>query len=138
MNNAPLSASNPIASLNCLRGNYVRVEWKPVGATDEQLRAVYAQVLLFMKAHRAPRVLSDHRRRPPLSGAIQQWLREAWIPLAIREAGYSHCAIVESSNLMVRQAARAIGSSAPTALTTGYFEVPEQAEVWVEQFAAPV
>ena len=51
------------------------LKWYNVVATDEQLKAVYEQALAFMKAHRTPRLLSDHRVRPPLSLALQQWLR---------------------------------------------------------------
>lgn len=132
-----LSANSSIASISCLRGSYVKLQWKKAPATDEQLKAVYEQTLLFMKAHRAPHVLSDHRLRPPLSMTIQQWLLTEWIPRAIREARYSHCAIVESSNPLGRLAARAIGMSAPPTLTSQYFETPELAEAWLEQFAIP-
>jgi hypothetical protein len=135
MNSALLSASTPLASISCLRGNYVSLQWKPAEATDDQLRAVYEQALHLMKAHATPRLLSDHRLRPPLSLTIQQWLREEWIPRAMREAGYSHCAIVESANPMGRLAARAIGMGAPETLTSQYFDAPEPAGAWLERFA---
>ena len=67
--------SSDLGLVSGLRGGYVALKWYNVVATDEQLKAVYEQALAFMKAHRTPRLLSDRRVRPPLSLALQQWLR---------------------------------------------------------------
>jgi hypothetical protein len=57
--------------------------------------------------HSTTGLLSDHRHRPR-SISIQDWLRAKWIPRAIRGAGYSHCAIIESSKPIGRLAARTV------------------------------
>ncbi|WBA44103.1 hypothetical protein [Hymenobacter canadensis] len=133
--NHTIPASAAIALVSCLRGGYVALKWHNVAATDEQLQAVYEQALLFMQSHRTPRLLSDHRVRPPLSLDLQQWLRDEWIPRAIREAGYSHCAIVESTSPLGRLAARAIGMAVTPTLTARHFETVEPAQAWLLQFA---
>ena len=71
----PPPVTSDLGLVSGLRGGYVALKWYNVVATDEQLKAVCEQALVFMKAHRTPRLLSDHRVRPPLSLALQQWLR---------------------------------------------------------------
>lgn len=136
--NDPTLALSTIAQVSFVQSGYIVLQWSDTTATNEQLQALYERVLALMKMHRTPRLLSDHRLRPPMSMTLQQWLRNEWIPRAIVEAGYSHCAIVESSSPLGRLAARAIGMAVAPTLTARYFDTVEPAQAWILQSAGAV
>ncbi|QIX59919.1 hypothetical protein HER32_01410 [Hymenobacter sp. BT18] len=125
--------ASAFVSLTYQAGQHVALQWKLSDGSEAELKALYTHVLQVMIAHRAPRLLSDHRLRPPMSMSLQHWLQTEWIPQAIREARYSHCAIVESSNPIGRLAARAIGMAVNPTLAVQYFQTSEEAAAWLRQ-----
>ncbi|GAA4362391.1 hypothetical protein GCM10023185_30280 [Hymenobacter saemangeumensis] len=123
--------SNAAASISYAAGGYIRLDWQPTPATATELRAIYEHVLRAMLHHGASRLMTLHNNRPPMPQELQSWLATQWIPRAIQEVGYSHCAIVEASNPLSRLAARAVGSSLHLPLAYGYFDSPQAAEAWL-------
>ncbi|OON69602.1 hypothetical protein [Hymenobacter sp. CRA2] len=113
-------------------GNYLVLSWSAVKASPEELRAVYEQALRAMQQQGIRKVLSNHGARPPLPAAVSTWVAEEWIPQAVRETGYSHCAVVENQSALGRLVAQSIGAQLPGKLLTfRYFPTQAEAAAWL-------
>ena len=122
---------NAAAVISHEPAGYIRLEWQPQVSTGAELRAIYEHVLRALQHHRSTRLLTVHKQRPPMSGEMQTWLVQEWIPRAIREVSYSHCAIVEAEAPLSRLAARTVGSSVAVPLHYRYFDTEAAAAGWL-------
>ncbi|UOQ74842.1 hypothetical protein [Hymenobacter cellulosilyticus] len=127
--------SNPVLQLSHDSGGYLRLRWTSTGGTEDELRSTYLQVRQAMRHFRTGKTMSIHQNRPLIPVPVQQWLAAEWIPGSVREAGYSHCAIVESHNPMARLASQAVSLTAPTALAFRHFPTEAAADAWLRQNA---
>ncbi|TGE29422.1 hypothetical protein [Hymenobacter metallicola] len=127
--------SNPALNLSFDAAGYLRLRWTQTGGTEEELRTAYQQVQQAMKHFRTGKTMSIHQQRPLIPVLVQQWLSTNWIPRSVREAGYSHCAIVESQNPMARLASQAVGLGAPAALAFRHFSTEAAADQWLRSAA---
>lgn len=113
--------------------DYLHLSWSATSTRPEELRAVYEHTLRALQQFGLRKLLSDHSQRPPLPATISTWLVQEWIPRAIREAGYSHCAIVENAAPLGRLAAQSIGAQLPAGqLAFRYFSAPAEAAAWLQ------
>ena len=110
---------------------YIRLTWNPVPLESDHLMAVYEHVLQAFKRHQTGRLLSIHGQRPPLPMPVQSWLAERWIPHAVAEAAYPHCAVVEAGAPVSRLAARAVADHLTPPLNYRYFGTEADAETWL-------
>ena len=122
---------NALGSLTYEADGFVRLTWSSAPVLDDQLQSLYAHTLQALRHHGTGKLLTDQRQRQPLPEVAQRWIAEQWIPRARVECAYSHCAIVESSQLVSRVAARAVGSSQSSPLTFQYFEQEADARHWL-------
>ena len=101
--------------------------------TRAELRAVYEHTLNLLRRSGLRKVLSDHRRMPAYAPEDRDWLLRDWIPRAIAEAGYSHCAVVQAPDVPNHQAPQLLAAEAgqTTQLTVQYFDQPEPAPTWL-------
>jgi hypothetical protein len=127
--------SNPPLQLSYDAAGYLRLRWSRTGGTETELRAAYLQVKQAMKHFRTGKTMSIHQDRPLIPVAVQQWLSTEWIPGSVREAGYSHCAIVESASPVARLASQAVSLSAPAALAFRHFPSELAADAWLRNQA---
>ncbi|UOQ55593.1 hypothetical protein [Hymenobacter cellulosivorans] len=127
--------ANPALQLSYDATGYLRLRWTSAGGTDEELRTAYLQVRQGMRHFRTGKTMSIHHNRPLIPVAVQQWLSTDWIPGCVREAGYSHCAIVESHSPMARLASQAVSLGAPSALAFRHFPTENAADAWLQQNA---
>ncbi|MCB2408112.1 hypothetical protein [Hymenobacter lucidus] len=123
--------SNPVLNLSYDAAGYLRLRWTRTGGTEAELRAAYQQVKQAMRHFRTGKTMSIHQQRPLIPVAVQQWLSTEWIPSCVREAGYSHCAIVESDNPMARLASQAVSLGTPAALAFRHFPTETAADNWL-------
>lgn len=126
---------NPAAAISLPVGaDYIYIAWTPAKTTPAELRAVYEQALRALQHFGLRKLLSDHAQRPPMPADISTWVAQDWIPRAVREAGYSHCAVVDNAAPLGRLAAQSIGAQlAPGLLTFRYFGLPQEAAAWLRE-----
>ncbi|MCB2375994.1 STAS/SEC14 domain-containing protein [Hymenobacter sp. BT635] len=130
---APASSyfRNALCTISYHGAGYVQLAWTEAATNENELQALYAHALQALKHHRTGRLLTDHRRRQPLPLGAQQWIAQHWVPQAVREAGYSHCAIVENQTPLGRLAARAIGDEIAAPLKFRFFSEMPEAVAWL-------
>ncbi|GGG49235.1 hypothetical protein [Hymenobacter glacieicola] len=125
---------NPLGSITYDPAGFVQLTWSDAPISPPELQSIYVHTLQALRHHAARKLLTDQRRRQPLPLAEQQWIVEHWIPRAVQECAYSHCAIVESQELVGRQAARAVGQALGTNPPLfHYFAEEELARTWLRQ-----
>ncbi|TGE14691.1 hypothetical protein [Hymenobacter elongatus] len=124
---------NPLCTISYHAEGYLQLLWTAVATTGPELQALYEHTLQALRHHRTGKLLTDHRQRQPLPLSTQQWIAQEWIPRAVREASYSHCAIVENQTPLGRLAARAVGEAVAIPLTFRFFSVPTEAVAWLAQ-----
>ncbi|RTQ46586.1 hypothetical protein EJV47_21805 [Hymenobacter gummosus] len=124
---------NPAATINHVAGeDFLRLHWSAAKTSPDELRAVYQHTLRAFTHFGYRKLLSDHSQRPPMPSEVSTWLAEEWIPRAVREAGYSHCAVVDNSTPLGRLAAQAVGAQLPPGLLTfRYFPTLAEALGWL-------
>ncbi|GAB3830028.1 hypothetical protein [Hymenobacter jeollabukensis] len=110
---------------------YVELAWRSSRIELGELQAFYEQALKLLQSTGSGRILSVHGQRQPLSTAAQQWLTGDWIPRAIRQAGFRHCAIVEGQDPVHRLSTQGVVSSAPTTVEFRRFPHRADAETWL-------
>ncbi|MCC3157557.1 hypothetical protein LJ737_09920 [Hymenobacter sp. 15J16-1T3B] len=125
---------NPAAVISHPLGtDYLHLAWSATKTSPDELRAVYEQALRALQHFGLHKVLSDHTQRPPLPADVSEWVAQEWIPRAVQEAGYSHCAVVENHAPLGRLAAQSIGAQLPTGLLTfRYFATLPEAAAWLQ------
>jgi hypothetical protein len=128
--------SNAAATISYSPAGYVRLDWQSVPATAAELRSIYEHVLRAMLHHRASRLMTVHKQRPPMPPEIQTWLTQEWLPRAVAEVGYGHCAIVEATTPLSRLAARSVGIGMKGELKYEYFENDVAADAWLRSSVA--
>jgi hypothetical protein len=111
---------------------FIRLNWTAVSPQPEELRAAYEHALRALQHFGLHKLLSDHTQRQPMPAAVSIWVAEDWIPRAVREVGYSHCAVVENATPLGRLAAQSIGAQLPQGLLVfKYFSTPAEAAAWL-------
>jgi hypothetical protein len=101
--------SNPLGSINFNPLGFVQLTWTNQPIVREELTSLYAHTLSALRHHSTCMLLTDQRLRQPLPEEDQRWIAEKWIPQAVAECSYSHCAILESSSESHRVGARNVG-----------------------------
>lgn len=125
---------NPLGSITYDPVGFVQLTWSDALITPPELQSIYVHTLQALRHHAARKLLTDQRQRQPLPLEAQQWIVEHWIPRAVQECAYSHCAIVESQDAVSRQAARAVGQALGTSLPLfQYFAEEDLARLWLQQ-----
>ncbi|TGE26963.1 hypothetical protein [Hymenobacter metallicola] len=122
---------NALCTISYYEAGYVQLVWSEAAATADELQALYGHTLQVLKHHRTGRLLTDHRLRQPLPLTAQHWISQQWIPQAVREAGYSHCAIIENQTPLGRLAARAVGDEVAVPLKFQFFNDLSEAAAWL-------
>ncbi|QDA61563.1 hypothetical protein [Hymenobacter jejuensis] len=122
---------NSLCTILYCSGGYVRLDWTDADATAADLGGIYEHTLAALKRHRTTKLLTNHTLRQPMAPEVQQWLAHEWIPRAIREAGYSQCAILESQKEAGRAAAHAVGDAVFGFFSFKYFNTSAEAHAWL-------
>jgi hypothetical protein len=124
---------NAVAQVVEHHGQYIRVNWHAVPMYSSSLREVYEHVLRLLIEARLDRVLCDHHCMPAIMPQDQEWLATDWVVRAVREGGYRHCAIVESTDVFNRLGTNHIVQRlrGTLPLTVSYFSDSTSAEQWL-------
>lgn len=125
--------NNALGRVYLYAPDYVRIDWQTAPMTRVDLRAVYEHTLHLLKRSGLTKVLSDHRLMPPYTPEDRDWLMRDWVPRAVREASYAHCAVVQAHDLFNRQATQALAGEVAqtTTLTVQYFDQLDPALAWL-------
>ncbi|OUJ74606.1 hypothetical protein [Hymenobacter crusticola] len=124
---------NSLASIIAHNLGYVRIEWHPTLVRTSDLREAYEHVLLLLKDSGITKVLSDHQLLAAIMPDDQYWLVNNWVPRAVREGGYSRCAIIQAYDVISHLATLKVTNSLATPLAVNYFDDQRQAEGWLLQ-----
>jgi hypothetical protein len=110
----------------------VHAEFKSF-ANSSEFRTGTTQILDLIRDHKAAALISDNRRLEGVSDLDQLWLRDSWLPLAVR-AGVERIAVVVAPRGLGKVATEAIiGKFGKTSFETCMFESVADAEKWVSQ-----
>ena len=126
-----LCFQNPVGKIFYQPAGFLRLAWSSERVPFEVIQAYYEQVLSLMLSSNTRKILSDHGQRAPLSGPIQQWLTEEWIPRAISQARVRYCAIVEGADPMHRLSTQSVVSASPAGLIFQRFSTVDAAIAWL-------
>jgi hypothetical protein len=131
--NAPLLYyRNALGAITYDPRGFVVLEWADAPITPAELQSLYAHTLQALRHHNTCKLLTVQTHRQPLPEADQQWIAEQWIPQAIADCAYSHCAIVEAAQAAHRAGARAVGTRIGSAVAFRYFATQDQASDWLQ------
>ncbi|MDB5234787.1 MAG: hypothetical protein JWR44_1780 [Hymenobacter sp.] len=122
---------NPLGSISYNSLGFVVLKWSAAPITTPELHSLYSHTIQALRHHHTCKLLTNQVERQPLPIEAQQWIVEQWIPQAIAECAYSHCAIVECEQEANRAATRAIGSRVAGSLQFRYFPTPDAAQEWL-------
>ena len=113
--------------------DYVCLDWQDAPMTRGDLRAVYEHTLHLLKRTGLRKVLSDHRLMPTYTPEDRDWLLRDWVPRAVAEAGYSHCAVVQAHDVFNHKTTRGMAADVhqKTTLTVQYFDRLDPAVAWL-------
>lgn len=137
---AHLAATAPTLYFNNALGrvylyapDYVRIDWQNAPMPRMDLRAVYEHTLHLLKRSGLRKVLSDHRLMPSYTREDRDWLLSDWVPRAVEEAGYSHCAVVQAQGVFDYQTTQYLAAevSQRTTLVVEYFDQLAPAQTWL-------
>ena len=114
--------------------DYVRIIWQTAPMTHLELRAVYEHTLHLLKRSGLRKVLSDHRLMPPYTPEDRDWLLRNWVPRAVAEAGYSHCAVVQAEDVFNHETTLRMVAEVNqrTTLAVQYFDQLDPALTWLQ------
>lgn len=99
--------------------------------TSASFREKNEQVLAFLKAYRAPKLLCDIRHFLLIDSTDQLWLNSSWLPRALA-AGLRQCAIVTPLYYFNRVAVQSVVGRIDTqAIQVEYFESAQRARRWL-------
>ena len=125
--------NNALGRVYLYAPDYVRIDWQTAPMTRVDLRAVYEHTLHLLKRSGLRKVLSDHRLMPPYTPEDRDWLMYNWVPRAMVEAGYSHCAVVQAHDVFNHETTqRMVAEVNQTGLlTVQYFDQLDPALDWL-------
>ena len=126
-----------LASVFGHTSGYLRIEWHTVPMVSTEVRQLFDDILHLLCQQQLHRLFTERTTAPPLHTEDCHWMTQHWLPLAKREAGLSHFAVVESN---VQVAARAItsigeGEEDGSPVQFRFFDSFAQAEVWIREAA---
>ena len=114
---------------------YVRLAWSAERAPTDVIKAYYEQVLALLLNSGSHKILSDHGQRAPLSGLVQQWITENWIPRAMSQARTRHCAIVEGADPLHRLSTQSVVAASPAGFIFQRFSAVDDAQTWLQSLS---
>lgn len=117
-------------------GGYLRIEWHTVPMVSTDVRQLFEQILRLLQQEQLHKVFTERTCAPPLSGEDCEWMASEWIPQAAREAGLTHCAVVESPAEVDSRATRLANLTiCHSRLQFRFFDSFSQAEAWIREAA---
>ena len=128
--------SDSLANVFGHTSGYLRIEWQTVPMISSEVRQLFGQILLLLREQRLHRLFTERTLAPPLSAEDCHWMALEWLPRAAREAGLTHCAVVESlEQVEARVTTHHRGWSGPATsrLQFRFFDNFALAEAWVRE-----
>ena len=124
--------SNALASVSGHPDGYLRIEWHTVPMVSTEVRLLFDQVLNLLRQEQFHRLFTERTGMPPLHTHDCQWVKSEWAPRAAREAGLTHCAIVETQpDLHQRGTPAATLSAENPRPQFRFLDSFTQAEAWI-------
>lgn len=91
---------------------YVRLDYYPGKREEAQFRALLGHARQAMQRHGWNRMLINQQHMTPLTAPEADWMVNEWLPLAVRESGYRHGAIVLARDVFARLAMNNVEAAA--------------------------
>jgi hypothetical protein len=128
--------SDSLASVFGNANGYLRIEWHTVPMVSTAVRRLFGQILPLLREEHLHRVFTERTTAPPLNLKDCYWLALEWMPQAAREAGLTHCAVVESQEAIDSRSARMLQLyHGDHKLRCRFFDSFAQAEGWIRKAA---
>jgi hypothetical protein len=127
----PSSATKPYHLTYNPKVGCVTVTWE--GDTSSQdFKEATLSLYRLLKFHQVSKVLADIRYMKPVTPEDQQWFRNEFLPLALRD-GIRICAFIYSVEIFTWLFATAAAHEVDDQLHFQFFHSPRDAEEWLVQ-----
>jgi hypothetical protein len=111
---------------------YLRLDYYPGPREEAQFRALLTHVRQAMQRRGWPRMLINQQQMSPFTPAEETWMRDEWLPVAVRENGYRYGAVLVAHNVFARLAMTGIVmTSRKLGHTYRNFESEPEAVAWL-------
>ncbi len=131
-----LHLSSSLANVFGHTSGYLRIEWQTVPMVSSEVRQLFGQILRLLREENLHRVFTERTTAPPLSAEDCRWMARHWMPRAAREAGLTHCAVVESKEEIDSRITHLTNlDSGGHKLQFRFFDSFTQAEAWIREAA---
>ncbi len=125
---------NPAGQLAADPAGFLRMSWSGTPRTLADTQALLTQMAQALRQRGWGKVLADQTLMPSFSPAEQQWIAQEWLAFAVRDCGYSHGAIVVSTDTYARLATAFITTNVQgLPLRYRSFDEEAQAAAWLLQ-----
>ena len=124
--------ANAVGVVDYLPAHYIYLHWSGAPMSSLELRALYIHARNLLQRENLCCILADHRAMPAaLTPADQQWLLHTWLPQALAETGYSHCAVLPTLNPTCRLHTPPVVAELQQQLQVNLFQDLDHAATWL-------
>jgi len=128
----PVFYQNPAGRLAADPAGFLRMSWAATPRTLADTQGLLTQLAHALRQRGWGKVLANQTLMPSFSPAEQQWIAQEWLAFAVRECGYSHGAIVVSTDTYARLATAFITTNVGgLSLRYRSFDEEEPAIAWL-------
>jgi hypothetical protein len=111
---------------------YLRLDYKPGQRDEAQFRALLTHARQALHRRGWSRMLVNQQEMSAFSPTEERWIIDEWLPLAVKENGYRHGAVLVARNVFARLAtANLVLSSRQLGHVYRNFERDEDAVAWL-------
>lgn len=112
--------------------NAIYCSWR-IAPSPSEFRQGMNNIIEAMKTHKTGRLMSDTAQIGALDPEDQEWSSSVWLEKAIKEANYSHFAVIVSSDVFAQMSVEdtLLTVQASSTVQIQYFESKEIASQWL-------
>ena len=126
--------SNSLANVFRHSSGYLRIEWHIVPMVSSEVRGLFDQILRLLRDECLHCLFTERTTAPPLSTEDRHWMVWEWMPQAMREAGLTHCAVVESTEQVEARFLHSVELNGNASkLHLRFFDSFAQGETWIRE-----
>lgn len=133
--------ANAVGVVDYIPGCYVYLHWSGVPMSSLEWRSLYVHTRNLLAREHLCCILADHRAMPEApTAADQQWLLHTWLPQAVADAGYSHCAVLPAPDPACRLHTPPVLDELRQHIAINIFQDLDHADTWLQaqQASRPV
>lgn len=132
--------ANAVGVVDYIPGRYIYLHWSGAPMSSLELRSLYVHARNLLEREHLCCILADHRAMPEaFTTADQHWLLHTWLPQAIADTDYSHCAVLPAPNPAHRLHTPPVVEELRQHIAVNLFQDLDHADSWLQaqQLSSP-